>query len=1040
MSNSIKQYLKEIEKELLKSHATEHTHRPALKTFIESFNNDITASNEPKKVECGAPDFIITSGNIPIGYIEAKDVDSNLNKAERSEQLTRYRKSLSNLILTDYLEFRWYVNGEHQETVRLASVTKASKVKRTKKDAEKISDLLQRFLTQKTPTVVNPKDLAQRMAAQARMIKNLIEETFSRESKRGMLHAQLKAFQDTLIPDLTPEQFADMYAQTIAYGLFAARVRVQNEENFSREKAAWNLPKTNPFLRKLFNEIAGPDLDDRIAWLVDDLARLMSKANMTKILKDFGKSTRQEDPIVHFYETFLSVYDPEERQARGVYYTPEHVVFYIVRSLDHIVKNNFDRPLGLGDTNTFILDPAVGTATFLYFVIQQIHETLINMGQAGSWNDYVSKHLLPRVFGFELLMAPYAVAHMKLGVQLQQTNYDFKGEQRLGIYLTNTLEEAILKAETLGFAGFITEEANAAADVKKEKPIMVILGNPPYSVKSANKGKHIESLMKRYKTAVRHEQNIQPLSDDYIKFIRFAHDRIEKTGYGVVGMITNYTYLSGLIHRGMREELFKSFDEIFILNLHGDSRIGEKSPGVTPEQNVFDIKQGVAISIFIKRRGRKKSTCSVKYADLWGSREEKYNYLLQNNVSTTDWKELNPVAPYYFFVFKDFDLQTEYENGWSLSDIFLSSSTCVETGKDKYLIAFKSEKIKEVIKAFADPTNTDSELSEKYQIRDTSGWPVSRRRKKLISVGFDQSKIVPIYYRPFDLRYTYFSDFLRRSHKNNMQHMLSKNLALVSTRQITTLPFSHVMVANHISEYKASSTDRNCYLFPLYTYISPEGSDDSLFAKQRDKRKANLSSKFIAAVQKRLSIRFIPDGKGDLKKNFGPEDIIHYSYAVFNSPAYRERYSEFLKIDFLRLPITSSLKQFKALTGKGKELFSLHLMDAPELSKLYTKFPVSNSNEVGKISYVKPTQKGKGKKVPGRVYINKNQYFEGIDPKVWEFEIGGYKVLQKWLKARKGHNLSFDDTMHYQKIIVAIKETMRIMEEIDNLIPSWPIK
>ncbi len=593
-------YLKEIQENLSTGRATEQTHRSALKALLEAVGEGITAINEPRRVECGAPDYIITRARTPVGYVEAKDVGTNLDTAERSEQVRRYRASLSNLILTDYLEFRWYVEGEHRETARLATLTSDGRIRTQRGGIQALSGLLQKFFAQTMPTVGTPKELAQRMAALARMIRDLIQETFRRESEEGALHAQLKAFRETLIPFLTPAQFADMYAQTITYGLFAARVRVPAGQNFTRERAAWNLPRTNPFLRRLFNEIAGPDLDDRIAWLVDDLAHLLARADMAEILRDFGKRTRQEDPVVHFYETFLAAYDPQERVRRGVYYTPEPVVSYIVRSLDHIVKTRFDRPLGLADTNTLILDPAVGTATFLYFVIQQIHETLMATGQAGAWNDYVENHLLPRVFGFELLMAPYAVAHMKLGILLQETGYDFTGDQRLGIYLTNSLEEAITRAETLGFARFITDEANAAAEIKKEKPIMVVLGNPPYSVSSANKGDHIERLMERYKAAVRDEQNIQPLSDDYIKFIRFAHERIERTGYGVIGMITNHSYLSGLIHRGMREELMKSFDEIYVLNLHGNALMGETAPDGGPDENVFDIRQGVAIVFMIK--------------------------------------------------------------------------------------------------------------------------------------------------------------------------------------------------------------------------------------------------------------------------------------------------------------------------------------------------------------------------------------------------------------------------------------------------------
>jgi hypothetical protein len=601
-------YLKTIEGNLATGSATEHTHRSALKALLEAVGEGITAINEPRRIECGAPDYIITRARAPIGYVEAKDVGRSLDEAERSEQLARYRESLNNLILTDYLEFRWYVEGERRETARLATLTSDGRVRTRRGGVQAVSVLLEKFFAQVVPTVGTPKELAQRMAALARMTRDLIQETFRREREEGALHAQLKAFRETLIPFLTPAQFADMYAQTITYGLFAARVRAPSPYEgegrgggeFTREKAAWNLPKTNPFLRRLFNEIAGPDLDDRIAWLVDDLAHLLARADMAEILRDFGRRTRQEDPVVHFYETFLGAYDPQMRKGRGVYYTPEPVVSYIVHSLDHIVKTRFNRSLGLADTNTLILDPAVGTATFLYFVIQQIHETLTAMGQAGAWNDYVETHLLPRVFGFELLMAPYAVAHMKLGILLQETGYDFAGDQRLGIYLTNSLEEAITQAETMGFARFITDEANAAAEIKRDKPIMVVLGNPPYSVSSANQGDHIEQLMDRYKAAVRDERNIQPLSDDYIKFIRFAHDRIERTGYGVIGMITNHSYLSGLIHRGMREELMKSFDEIYVLNLHGNALMGETAPDGGPDENVFDIRQGVAIVFMIK--------------------------------------------------------------------------------------------------------------------------------------------------------------------------------------------------------------------------------------------------------------------------------------------------------------------------------------------------------------------------------------------------------------------------------------------------------
>jgi hypothetical protein len=465
MSSSISpfiDYVSALQKNLATGKATEPSHYPALKELVESIGEGITALNDPKRIECGAPGFVISKGSATVGYIEAKDIGKSLDELEQSDQLKRYRDSLTNLILTDYLEFHWYVDGERRLSVRLGTPTRDGRIKRDKAGVEALSWLFDDFLSHRAEPVGTPKELAQRMARLAHMIRDLIIAAFAQEPESGSLHAQFVAFKDNLIPDLSAEQFADMYAQTIAYGLFAARCNQSTGSGFTRQNAAYLLPKTDPFLRKLFNHIAGPDLDDRIAWLVDDLAQLLAQADMEAVLKDFGKRTAKEDPVVHFYETFLAAYDPKVREMRGVYYTPEPVVSYIVRSIDYLLKTHFDKPQGLADPSVLILDPAVGTATFLYMVINEIHDALLSQGQAGLWNDYVAEKLLPRIFGFELLMAPYAMAHLKLGLLLKETGYQFKSDQRLGIYLTNTLEEAIKRSETM-FANWITEEANAAA-------------------------------------------------------------------------------------------------------------------------------------------------------------------------------------------------------------------------------------------------------------------------------------------------------------------------------------------------------------------------------------------------------------------------------------------------------------------------------------------------------------------------------------------------------------------------------------------------
>lgn len=1022
MTNNVKlvqNYIHSIERKLATGDATELTHRSALEALVESLAKGITATNEPQRIACGAPDFILRKGLVTVGYIEAKDIGKSLDELEKSEQLNRYRNSLTNLILTDYLEFRWYVNGEHRLKARLGTPTEDGKIRRDKEGIQAVVGLLDNFLSHTAEKVGTPKDFAIIMAKQAHEIRRLIINAFHTEPESGTLHTQLAAFRDNLIPDLSVDYFADMYAQTIVYGLFAARCTNPEEKSFTRQNAAYLLPKTNPFLRKLFNTIAGPDLDDRIAWLVDDLAQVLSQADMEAVLKDFGKHSGKEDPVVHFYETFLKEYDEKIREMRGVYYTPEPVVSYIVRSIDHLLKTRFNKPQGLADGNTLILDPAVGTATFLYMVINEIRESMLSHGQQGSWNNYVAEKLLPRIFGFELLMAPYAVAHLKLGLLLQDTGYEFQSDQRLGIYLTNTLEEAIKHSETL-FAQWITEEANAAAKIKKDEPIMVVLGNPPYSVSSLNRGEWIDTLLEDYKKDL-HEKKLN-IDDDYIKFIKFAQWRIEETGYGILGFITNSSYLDGLTHRRMRESLLDSFSKIYILNLHGSSRRGEKAPGNVKDENVFDIQQGVAIGIFVKEPGVIGNT-QVYYADIWGTWGSKYKTLFESDVASTNWQELTPTAPYFFLVLKDFSLQEEYELGWSLTDI-LKGVSGIETKRDTFAIDFDKQRLINRVEDFVDSSSSIEEIKDKYALRDNE-WNVAQARETLRKNRSWESEFVPCLCRPFDERYIIYNDVILARTRGAIMSTLNKsNLGLIAARQ-TKEDFA-VLATSCVCTHKIVTVYDRSFVFPLYLYPA-EGE----MQFDGGKRRPNLNPEFIKAVQEKLGLKFVEDGRGDLKETFGPEDIFNYAYAVFHSPTYRSRYAEFLKIDFPRLPLTSDKKLFEALAAKGAELVALHLMESPTLDKPITHYPVTGSNEVEKVSHDDNNQ---------RVRINKTQYFEGVPPEVWEFHIGGYQVAQKWLKDRKGRILTYDDLTHYQKVIVALKETIRLMAEIDDLIPGWPVE
>jgi hypothetical protein len=651
MSEPIKAYLKSIERQLAQGNSTEHTHRPALKTLLEAIDDRVLATNEPKRIECGAPDFVLSRGkeNFTIGYLEAKDVGVPLDETEKSEQLKRYLHSLPNLILTDYLEFRWYVDGEYRSSARLARPGKGGRLAIDKNGEDMVPRLLCEFLAHEPVAIASPEELSRRMADLTKMIRNIIVDSFVNDRASQGLKDLRKAFAETLIPDIgSPEktgEFADMYAQTIAYGLFAARCNHSRPEPFKRLEAAAEIPKTNPFLRKLFEVITGPDLNDEpYAGFVEDLVQVLAHSDMAAVLEDFGRRTGQEDPIVHFYETFLAAYDPKLRESRGVYYTPAPVVSYIVRSVDRILKERFGFKEGLADPQmieltredeevgrveehlpkALILDPACGTGTFLYAVVDHIRNRFIESGNAGMWSGFVRRQLLARLFGFELLMAPYSVAHFKLGMQLAAQDledrlrkkwaYDFNGNERLNVFLTNTLEEAEQKVEDLfGPLRVITEEANAASRVKKDLPIMVILGNPPYSGHSANRSWEVKDG-KRQPTFIGglvqdyyqvdgqplKEKNPKWLQDDYVKFLRWSQWRIEQTGAGVLAFITNHGYLDNPTFRGMRQSLMKTFDDIYIIDLHGNSKKKEKCPDGSKDENVFDIQQGVAIAIMIK--------------------------------------------------------------------------------------------------------------------------------------------------------------------------------------------------------------------------------------------------------------------------------------------------------------------------------------------------------------------------------------------------------------------------------------------------------
>jgi hypothetical protein len=989
------------------------------------------------------------------------------------------------------------------------------------------------------------------MAGMTRIVRDLIIGAFEHEKEKGWLHNWLAAFREVLLPDLDEKQFADMFAQTLAYGLFAAKVHSGAGKAFSREMAAFNLPKTNPFLRKLFSEIAGVDMPDTIDWAVDDIVELLKHADLGEILKDFGKGEGKKDPVVHFYETFLAAYDPKMRELRGVYYTPEAVVSYIVRSIDHLLKTRFNRPKGLADENTLILDPACGTGTFLYFVIQQIYQKFA--AQKGAWDGYVAQHLLNRLFGFELLMAPYAVAHLKLGMELQETGYSFGSDQRLGIYLTNTLEEAAKKSEKL-FAQWISDEANAAASIKRDLPIMVVMGNPPYSGHSANRswemdnrGKKVPNFIGRllqdyYKVDGQPlgERNPKWLQDDYVKFLRFGQWRIERTGAGVLAFITNHGYLDNPTFRGMRQQLMNAFTDIYILNLHGNAKKKERAPDGSKDENVFDIQQGVAIGIFVKapsvaavspppssRRSESAATATVHHADLWGLRKGKYAQLFETDLAGSQWTELEPAPPFYLFVPQDTGLREEYERGWKVTRIFTVNSVGFQTHRDYLVISPSRAELLQRMTDFANPAYSDEEIRRryfshiqagKYPAGDTRDWKLSSSRRALESVAELSSWMTPCIRRPFDFQFYFFHPAAIEYGRPSVMDSLigHDNKALLWTRPMSPNYEFSVLTAACAADQSVVGNKvagaGGTYVGPLYRYgndvqeksgQAPLQVQPSPWPSGPGGRRPNLNPEFIADLEKRLRMKFVPEGAvigrgGPLRPSrrehhegaplqFGPEDVFNYIYAIFHSPTYRSRYAEFLKIDFPRVPLTSDVNLFRALCEKGAELVALHLLESPRLENPITGYPVKGSNvvEKGFPKYVAPgePEPGTGKPLKaGRVYINavapvygrrgpgvilsaseesrhfemkktlrsaqgdkplqkdSGQYFEGVPPEVWQFHLGGYQVCEKWLKDRRGRTLGYDDLEHYRKVVTALKETIRLMAEIDAAIPKWPIE
>lgn len=1064
-------YIKKVALTTKRGDAREESYYPALAELLESFSQTERHKTAhvtvlPKKTEAGNPDFRVWDGkHSQVGYVEAKPPKANLDDIEKSDQLKRYISIFPNLILTNFYEFRLYRNGLCVDHVPLARPYFPAKHK-TIHPAEHTPEflaLLEKFFQFSLPAKFTSESLAKELATRTRFLRDqVIKEELREASSVGAkkILGFYEAFQKHLIANLKPDQFADLYAQTITYGLFAARTRANG--TFSRALAYELIPKTIGILRDIFRFISSVEPPFQLQATVDDIAEVLAVADVKNILQQYFKEGKGTDPIFHFYETFLAEYNPQERERRGVYYTPEPVVSYIVRSLNIILKEALGRQDGFAAHSVTVLDPAGGTLTFLAEAAKlAVHEYSAKYGQ-GSKAKFIEDHILQHFFAFELMMAPYAAGHLKIGYLLEELGHKLSGNERFQFYLTNTLEMEELAQTSFPGMASLSEESHLAGKIKKDIPIIAILGNPPYSGISANaserevvvkkgqkyvkgytiwtKQEHgrtfyqllpkeakatktikvkqktwIGELIEYYKIidGIWFGERKHWLQDDYVKFIRFAQWKIDQIGEGVVGFITNHAYLDNPTFGGMRQSLMNSFDEIYILDLHGNSLKKEKSPGGSGDKNVFDIQQGVAIALFIKHKSRTMK-CKIFHSDLWGTRDNKYEFLRSNDLHTVKYKELNPSSPFYFFVPKKDTHRNAWESLPKITDIFPSSVTGIVTARDSFIIDFDMLNLKNRIVQFRDLSLDDVFICRNFKLKDTRGWKIPVARKSLSNDPSWDQYFTKIHYRPFDTRWIYYtSTMVDWGRPEIMRHMLKPNLSLCAMRQVSLHEqYNHFLASEFMVDNRTFTSNKGIIQqFPLWLY--PDTDKKDLFSySESDERVPNLAPKLLDAL------------RSAYERQPTPEEVFYFVYAVFYSNAYRKKYSEFLKTDFPRVPFTHDFQLFLKLAGKGMKLVDLHLLKSRELEK-----PIAKCEGTGDLRVVKVSYDAERK----CVHINSNKYFNGVQPAVWEYHIGGYQVAEKWLKDRKGRILSSKEVSVYSNVVTAIAETIKIQKSLDDL-------
>jgi len=1035
----LKKYLNNIQYSINQGDAREESYYIHLENLIKdfsSYNNikkvDITIL--PKQTEAGNPDFRVWDGSNHItGYIEAKDISiTNLDRVEESEQLKRYRNIFPNVILTNFYEFRLYRDGELIKKTFIGRPLIAKKIKTAPpvENEIKFNDLFNTFFSFSLPHIRNAKSLALELAKRTCFLRDeIISIEMADEEKKGKkaILGFYEAFKKYLIGTLTEKSFADLYSQTITYGLFAARTRADN--SFNRELAFKYIPNTIGILRDIFRFISLEEPPKPLQIIVDDIAEVLNVTDVNKILQDYFREGKGKDPIIHFYETFLTAYDPTIRDKRGVYYTPEPVVGYIVRSVNQILKTHFNIADGLAGENVTLLDPAGGTLTFPAEAIKlAVKEFTEKYGEGGK-TKFIKNQILPNFYAFELMMAPYAIGHLKMSFLFEELGYKLGDDERFKLYLTNTLEIEDLEQVQIPGLSSLSEESHLAGNVKKTQPLLVILGNPPYSGISSNINEWTERLLKQTIDGATsyYEIDGKPLGekklwlqDDYVKFLRFAQWKIHKAGFGVVGMITNHSYLDNPTFRGMRQSLMNTFNEIYILDLHGNSQKKETCHDGSKDENVFDIRQGTAIALFIKQKDKKG--CKVYHADQYGLQEAKYHWLDSNNFKPDNYIKLKPESPWYFFIPRDTDKIKGYLKWKAINDIFPVNVTGIVTARDGFVIDFDKITLRNRIVQFKNISISDETIKEAYNLKDTREWKLSEARKALSKDNEWDVHFNKIQYRPFDIRDIYYSTLMVDWGRTEyIRHLLEKNISICFMRQFSgNMDYTHFLVSKYMVDNRTFFSSKGIIQqAPLYLYNEKKQKKShiqSLILFEPETEYKTKTPNIDKVLYEKLNKTY--------KKKLTPEEILYYIYAVFYSNIYRTKYIEFLKIDFPRVPFAADYNVFNKMAKLGNQLVDLHLMESTLLGKPVSKYHGEGTERIEKVIY---DEKEK------HLYINANKYFDNVTPEVWNYHIGGYQVLKKYLDERRKAGKELENHKYFGGIITALSMTIELQKKIDEI-------